>query len=322
MTLQVPFYILILISCRRGEIPTKVLHINDVAGVACDLRRYQQSKNIDSILMAHKRYSMCQPDMGLHLDGLLGVNLELLAKGHLFRKMDVVHVHAGIRRTQFALPLLKNRSKAKWILHYHGSETRMGYGMAHQEVADAKLVSTPDLLSWHKGAIWLPVPIPELELGAANRIGTGLEKIRVGHFPSNRSLKGTSKIVHALEPLVASGRIELIIVEGKTKHDAIELMRTMDLVIDQLSELRIFSKVALEAMAQGIPALSSYDQEIFPLDCPVIPVQSEKDLAERVDGMISHNIDEELRRRSMDYVRRYHDPRKVIDQLDEIYSEL
>jgi hypothetical protein len=114
--------------------------------------------------------------------------------------------------------------------------------------------------------------------------------------------------------------VELIIVEKKTHKETMSIMRGVDVVVDQLNNLSIFSKVALEAMAIGVPAISSYDDSMFPRDCPVLKANSEGDLENRVLGMLERGIEEDLRERCMNYVRRYHDPRYVVRELSEIYA--
>jgi glycosyltransferase involved in cell wall biosynthesis len=275
----------------------------------------------DAILVAHRRYSQHDPDLCLLLDGFVGINLELLLHGRLFKTADIVHIHGGIRRSQVAFGTLKNKSKAKWILHYHGSETRMGYGLYHEDLADAKVVSTPDLKRWHSDATWIPNPIPQVFEPPVQAKTIGGERIKVGHFPTNRALKGTKKVIRALDPLVQEGLAKLLIIEGRPHREIMETMRTVDVVVDQLNDLSIFSKVALEAMAIGIPAISSYDDGIFPSDCPVLRANTEEELRERVLNVIDEGIDDKLRSSCAGYVKRYHSPHEVAARLDEIYRQ-
>lgn len=300
----------------------RVLHVNDVAGVASDICRVQRELGHESMVMAHRRYSMVEPDVQLYLDGFVCINLELLMRSGLFRKADIIHVHGGMRRSQLAFRFLKKHNGAKWVVHYHGSETRMGYGIHHADLADTKIVSTPDLARWHPGAIWLPNPIPEVLLPPTEPRGQEKETLLVGHFPSKRHLKGTDDIIKALEPLVEMGLVNLVIREGKSHHEIIETIRCMDVVIDQLTDLGIFSKVALEAMALGVPAISSYDGSLFPEDCPVIATNSKAELTETVRKIANQGVSEGLKQDSVRYVRRYHDPVTVAQRLTDVYRSV
>jgi hypothetical protein len=273
----------------------------------------------EAILAAHRRYSGHNPDVRFFLDGFVGINVELLLHRELFNTAEIVHIHGGIRRSQVAFGMLKKKSKAKWILHYHGSETRMGYGLSHEDLADAKVVSTPDLKRWHGGATWIPNPIPQVfePPVQANRTNGG--RIKIGHFPTNRALKGTENVIRAMGPLVQEDRVELLIVEGRPHREVMEALRTVHVVVDQLNDLSIFSKVALEAMAIGIPAMSSYDSSIFPSDCPVLRANTEEELRKRVVDILDKGIDDSLRTSCIGYVRKYHHPREVAARFDEIY---
>ena len=263
---------------------------------------------------------MCDPDFELRLDGFIGINLETVARLKLFRDADIIHIHSGIRLSQFSFSLIKLVCRAKWILHFHGSETRLGYGMHHQGVGDQEIVSTPDLMAWHPNAEWLPNPIPEIELAINDPRTFSDRPLTVGHFPSNRDIKGTDRILKALQPLISQGRLSLIVVENKPKADVVAALRKCDVVLDQLNDLNIFSKVALEAMALGVPTISSYDPSIFPSDCPVLQVKDESDVQQLLRGMIDTGIDDKLRNASRRYVERYHTPISVVRKLDEFYT--
>lgn len=274
----------------------------------------------EAILVAHRRYSVHEPDVPLFLDGFIGINLELLFRRELFRTTDIVQIHGGIRRSQTIFKTLKKKSKAKWIVHYHGSETRMGYGLQHEDLADAKVVSTPDLKRWHGDAIWIPNPIPQVFEPPVEAKKIEGRRIRIGHFPTNRALKGTDMVIRAVAPLVEEGRAELLVEEGRPHREIMQTMRTVDVVIDQLNDLSIFSKVALEAMAIGIPAISSYDGSIFPSDCPVLRANTEEELGRRILDISEKGIDDDLRIHCIEYVKKYHHPREVAAKFSEVYE--
>lgn len=301
----------------------RIVHINNIGGVAWDLRTSQIEMGDSATVIAHRRYSMNRPDVDLRLDGLIGINLELpLYQRGLLRHADIIHIHGGIRRTQFVFRLLRRISKGKWVLHYHGSESRLGYGMHHMDLADLKLVGTPDLRRWHEDSVWLPNPIEASLFNKPRPPARKSSRLRIGHFPNDPSIKGTARIERALKPLVDAGQIELVVHE-KMGHDDLlsEIMKT-DLVIDQLSDLSIYGKTSLEAMIFGIPAISSYDEAIFPSGCPIIKAMTEEELRGRVEEIVRDGIDEGLRRKSIDYVFEHHHPMKVARTLKGLYTSI
>ena len=72
---------------------------------------------------------------------------------------DLVHVHGGINRKRLDVLAMHFIHRKPLLVHYHGSETRMGYGMAYQSMVDSKIVSRPDLLKWHPDAVFIPNPM-------------------------------------------------------------------------------------------------------------------------------------------------------------------
>ena len=112
-------------------------------------------------------------------------------------------------------------------------------------------VSTPDQLDYVPGATWLPVAI-DLE---AWPITTEHRTVPlVVHAPSNPVLKGTSAVEEALQPFIDAGRIEYRRVSGLPPQDAARLVRSADIVIDQVL-LGLYGVLACEALASGAVVL-------------------------------------------------------------------
>src|SRR5207245_10359825 len=70
--------------------------------------------------------------------------------------------------------------------------------------------------------------------------------------PSDRSSKGTSMILDALEQLKSRYDFELILVEKKTHEEALALYRSADIAIDQVLA-GWYGGFAVEMMAMGKP---------------------------------------------------------------------
>jgi len=239
--------------------------------------------------------------------------------------LDAIHIHGGIWRSQLYYYLLRRRTPhAAWVVHLHGSEARSGKGLHHLGLADALLCSTPDLRRFVPRCEWLPNPVPlPSEVPQLARGG----QITIGHFPSDRRMKGTDLILNVLEDQFGPPRTEthesmsvtryswatfdFLIAERISHDEVLARIEECDAVIDHLSELGPVSLVALEAMARSRAALSSYDAAAYPADCPVIRL-----VPETAGSTVREVLDDAERIRTAGtsgrrYVEAHHQPEKV-----------
>ncbi|EWT07532.1 hypothetical protein N864_06400 [Intrasporangium chromatireducens Q5-1] len=149
-----------------------------------------------------------------------------------------------------------------------------------QEVADRNaelvrgfggpvFVSTPDQLDDLPDATWLPVCI---DLEAWPLVEREETVPLVVHAPSNPVLKGTDAVERAVEPLVAEGLIRYQRVSGLQPKQAAELIRTADIVVDQLL-LGLYGVLACEALASGAIVLGNVGDRLrsrVPAEVPII----------------------------------------------------
>jgi glycosyltransferase involved in cell wall biosynthesis len=132
--------------------------------------------------------------------------------------------------------------------------------------ADRVFFLNPDLRRWLPGAEFRayasvdpqaipPSPLPERE------------EVVVAHAPSDRKQKGTERIIAVVSSLRDEGLpIRLVLIEGVSREEALELTRDADLVIDQVN-LGWYGGYSVEAMAIGRPVLC-YIRDDQPGDNP------------------------------------------------------
>lgn len=78
---------------------------------------------------------------------------------------------------------------------------------------------------------------------------------RILHAPNHRQIKGTQFVVEAVDNLKAEGHdVELVLVEQLTNLEILELILSVDLVIDQLI-VGWYAMFAIEAMLAGKPVV-------------------------------------------------------------------
>jgi glycosyltransferase involved in cell wall biosynthesis len=132
-------------------------------------------------------------------------------------------------------------------------------------------VSTPDLLDYVPGAVWLPLVV-DLDAFAAGELPLQRNVPVVMHAPSNTALKGTAEIEAALAPLVAEGLVDYRRIEGVSPDRFGALLAESDIVVDQLL-LGSYGVLACEAMALGRVVVGNVDAAVrsrVGVDVPVL----------------------------------------------------
>jgi len=146
------------------------------------------------------------------------------------------------------------------------------------------------------------------------------EKPVIVHAPSKRSGKGTEGILKALEKV--DNDFELILVEGKSQTEAIEIYKKADIIIDQVS-VGTYGVFAIEAMALGKPVITYISDDIietFPDSMPILSANFDT-MPGIVDRLIANGEEREaLGIAGREYAMRYHDNAKVCKFLPKIYA--
>lgn len=153
-------------------------------------------------------------------------------------------------------------------------------------------------------------------------------KLRILHAPNHRTIKGTSHFVRAVAELAQEGvPVELVILERVSNAEVKAVMRTVDVVADQLI-IGWYAMFAIEAMALGKPVLCYLrpDFEQLYIEAGVV-VKGEIPIVNCTIG----NLKDVLRglalnrerldvigQRSREFVLRYHSTQVVGRQFDQI----
>lgn len=153
-------------------------------------------------------------------------------------------------------------------------------------------------------------------------------KLRIGHAPSNRKVKGTDLILEALERLKKRGyEFEIVLVEGVSNAEAKKIYETIDILIDQIFA-GWYGGLAVEVMALGKPVLvyiRQDDLKYIPAemaaDFPFLQVDP-KNLEEQLREVLDLSRQELLKiaRRSRAYVKKWHNPLKIASALKSDYE--
>ncbi|MBN2202070.1 glycosyltransferase [bacterium] len=226
--------------------------------------------------------------------------------------VDILFLDGGLGflRNDTIAAGLKARGK-RIAVGYFGSDLRTrGILPEIDRLADFRFTVEFDHTLLYPGIafVYFPFRLPGFHRPPAPPGG----RIRIGHSPSNRAMKGTESILNGLRRLSRDFPVETVLIEGLPYAEALSVKSTCDLFVDQLGELG-YGISGLEALAMGIPTavqlMPDFDRFLAPH--PFISVTGEE-LAERLAPFAASA---ELRRSRGEagraWVRERHDPVRV-----------
>jgi glycosyltransferase involved in cell wall biosynthesis len=195
--------------------------------------------------------------------------------------------------------------------------------------ASRVFVSTPNLCHCSSDFEYLPLSLDPDTASIQLEDQTSARSDRpivVMHAPSSAAMenvKGTTHVVAAVEQLKLEGfNIELSLVQNLPRREAIRKFGQADIFVEQLT-LGSYGNTAIEAMAQGVPVISSHHPDHAHLvpGCPVIHADPTT-VADRLrDLLLDEEARLELGRRCAAFVRAFHDHRHVASHVSRLYRE-
>jgi len=248
---------------------------------------------------------------------------------------DVIHLNNS-PRAYFKLHMAKVRKPA--LLHHHGTLFRNNpepllYDARRFHMVQA--VSTVDLMRHAPDKLhWLPTAYDLDELAAIRkahrRNPDGL--VRIVSAPTNPELKSTDKLKAAVAQLQAEGLpVELVLVQGKTWRECLEIKATADIYFDQVAVPALeypggYGCNAIEAWGMGIPVVAGADEwtlnrmrRMF-TRLPFFPT-TELTMLQSLRMLVG---DEYLRRRMARFgnhhAKKYHAEKPALKRLAELYA--
>lgn len=179
---------------------------------------------------------------------------------------------------------------------------------------------------------FIPLPIEVTEEVESGSDGCYDEQRKMRFFigiqRSRTELKGTDVMLRALERIIADypDRAEMVKVESVPFAQYKEMMRSSDVLLDQIYSYTPAMN-ALLAMNQGLVVVSGGEEENYEILGekelrPIINVQpDEEDVYRQLEQLVLHPERlPQLKRDSVEYVRRHHDSIKVAEQYLEAWN--
>lgn len=304
----------------------RILHIENPAGVAYRLSRGQRQIGLEAdVLETWKLPYDYGHDIENYYQGGPRDILRLFKTIKLGKKYDLIHLHTGLPLKRLDVVTLRAILRKPLVAHYHGSETRMGYGMHYQSLVGLKLVATPDLLDHHKDAVYVPNAMDLMEVTPAPT-----SRFRIVHVPTNKAIKGTASLEKTLDELRARYDFDLEIFEGGPHAEALNALRRAHLVVDEVGDPNVtgvkgrLNILSLEAMMLGRPVITNLEPELLSYypGCPVMNISSKgPSLKDRLVEALENQAGlAQLGSAGHEYVRQNHDPRAVATKVLELYK--
>jgi hypothetical protein len=283
----------------------------DVAGQCAALRaaleRERPTWAVDQMARLRKRYAYPQQHGWSHN----------LAR-HMYQRADVVHLTETLLAREMFGP-------QRTVLHHHGSRYRDNREAVDAAIRDAGAVavaSTLDLIGPEVG--WLPV-VADLDRLARIRAEEfrSSDVVRIAHSPTDPEVKGTARLVAAVDDLRAAGlAVELDVITGVPWDECLRRKARADVFVDQLD--LGYGLSAVEAWGMGLPVVAGVSDPI--VRERMLGTFGQIPFAEGLSALGPMVADPGVRgewaERGRAHVERFHSEAAVVDRLAPIYAEL
>lgn len=169
--------------------------------------------------------------------------------------------------------------------------------------------------------IWFPRDINQFPLNIPVNVQ---KKIRILHAPSNSHYKGSIYVNNSINSLKKKypEKFEFIEVKNKPISELYELIKTSDIIIDQML-VGFYGLLSVESMAMGKPVVVYVRPDIWSQIkdyCPVINANPDN-LTEVLEGLISKPEElESIGLKSRKFVENYHDSKVVAKNMLSILN--
>lgn len=189
--------------------------------------------------------------------------------------------------------------------------------------ADALAVTTPDLKEYLKplSSTWIP------KIAFHNENSSVIEipkngKLRIIHAPSNRSIKGSSRIIEVLNK--HEDKFELALLENVSREEVYRQAKKSHIAIDQI-RIGWYGNFAVEMMSLGLPVICHISASNFPENKASFPIiNASFDNLEDVLLFIYNNRNSasEKAKLNHNYLEEYHSEQAIANKLKSIYQNI
>ncbi|MEZ5172256.1 MAG: hypothetical protein R2850_01765 [Bacteroidia bacterium] len=244
----------------------------------------------------------------------------------LFRKKIVLHYQGCELRDRFneeAQVVCTNCKRKEVYCRNDRATGRRKRIISNSRRADALVVTTPDLKQYLEplNSTWIPkIGLNLSEHNSRNISQSG--KLKIIHAPSNRSIKGSDKVIEVISK--HSDKFELILLENVSREEVYRNALQADLAVDQL-RIGWYGNFAVEMMSIGLPVICFIKRSFIPdslNEFPIInasPVNLEDVLLEIYENRNFANTKKAL---NTIYLKRHHSEEAITGKLKSVYDKI
>jgi hypothetical protein len=194
--------------------------------------------------------------------------------------------------------------------------------------ADRLFAVNPDLLYFLPPGktTFLPYAVVKPATTPKERFFEG-DIVHIVHAPTQRAAKGTRAILAALDELCAEqgSRVRVTLVENRSQAEAQAIIRSADLVIDQIL-IGWYGAVAVEAMYAGVPVACYVNDDHLQFvpaamarELPFLRVTPDNLLAQLRRFLCHREMATELAARGRAFAESWHDPLRLARMTEAAY---
>jgi len=180
-----------------------------------------------------------------------------------------------------------------------------------------------DLLKRHPSIYYLFLPFNTNQFSPDFYVS---DKIRICHSPTNRYYKGSETIIPICEMIANENKnVEFILIENQPYNETLKIKQSCDILVDQVHNRGGwgYGMNSIEALSLGLCCVTELVDEYveFIPDHPFINVTG--DTLREILEVLLDNPDQilEHKKRSREWVIKYHDLHNTVDVLYGYYSE-
>lgn len=241
-----------------------------------------------------------------------------------FGKKVVMHFQGCELRDRFnplALIVCETCHKREIYCKQNRAKGRRKRMVKNSKNADALVVTTPDLKEYLRplSSTWIPKIALQVKYSSAIEIPQS-GKLIIIHAPSNRSIKGSSRIIEVTDK--HKDKFELVLLENVPREDVYKQAKASHIAIDQI-RIGWYGNFAVEMMSLGLPVICHISESNLPENKDRFPIiNASSGNLEEILLLIYNNrsFANEKAKLNSTYLEKYHSEQAIAYRLKSIYQ--